>query len=154
MTRSRTAQTQHGAGELPDLNVWLALAVAEHRHHGAATAYWHETGATRIRSCRVTLLGLVRLLARPKLMGKGALGLHGALDVYQRLFALPEVGHCAEPADCQLRLASQLGTATRARLWKRAHLAALAAAGGLRMITFDKDFARFAGVARLQLSPR
>lgn len=154
MSSIRTAEVRLGTGDLPDLNVWLALALAEHPHHRAAQAYWYETAATRIWFCRVTMLGLVRLLAQPKLMGKAALGLRDAFDVYRRFAALPEVGHCAEPADCESLLASLLEPATPARLWTDTYLAAFAAAGGLRLVTFDKDFARFTGIASLQLSPR
>jgi hypothetical protein len=37
-------------GDLPDINVWLALAVQEHPHHAQAQRYWaslHEAGAAR-----------------------------------------------------------------------------------------------------------
>jgi uncharacterized protein len=153
MTVSRLEAARHGAGDLPDLNVWLALALAEHPHHRAAQAYWYETAAARIWFCRVTMLGMVRLLAQPKLMGKAALGLRDAFDVYLRFAGLPEVGHCAEPADCESVLARLLEPAIPARLWTDAYLAAFAGTGGLRLVTFDKDFARFGGVERLQLSP-
>ena len=28
--------------DLPDLNVWLALADPDHQHHHLATHYWHQ----------------------------------------------------------------------------------------------------------------
>ena len=154
MSTPRTATTYDGASDLPDLNVWLALAVAEHPHHSAAQSYWHKAAATRIWFCRVTMLGLVRLLAQPKLMGEAALTLRDAYGVYLRFAALPEVGHCAEPANCESHLASLLGTPTPARLWTDTYLAAFAASGGLRLVTFDNDFSRFSGIARLQLATR
>jgi len=154
MTAGGLAPTQREVGDLPDLNVWLALAIAEHPHHRAAQAYWRDKAAARIWFCRVTMLGLVRLLAQPKLMGEAALSLRDAFDVYLRFAALPEVGLCTEPADCEHMLAALLEPATPARLWTDAYLAAFALAGGLRLVTFDKDFARFGGIARLQLSAR
>ena len=35
-------------GDLPDLNVWLALLNANHPHHAAAKHYWEEAAAARI----------------------------------------------------------------------------------------------------------
>jgi hypothetical protein len=34
------------AGDLPDLNVWLALVVVEYTHHIAARRYWAEQQAS------------------------------------------------------------------------------------------------------------
>lgn len=152
MTARGAAPAPGGAGDLPDLNVWLALAIAEHPHHRAARTYWREAAAERIVFCRVTMLGLVRLLAQPKLMGSATLALRDAFDVYQRFAALPEVELCAEPGGCEAHLMNLLDAATPARLWTDAYLAAFASAGELRLVTFDKDFARFGGIARLQLS--
>ena len=150
--RRKTMLAQAGAGDLPDLSVWLALAVAEHPHYRVAQSYWHEAAAPRVWFCRVTMLGLVRLLAQPKLMGKAALSLPRAFDVYRSFAALPEVGLCVEPSDCELLLGSLLNPDTPARLWTDTYLAAFATAGGLRLVTFDKDFERFGGIAHLQLA--
>jgi len=152
MTARGTAPAPGGAGDLPDLNVWLALAIAEHPHHRIAQTYWHEAAAERIWFCRVTMLGMVRLLAQPKLMGTASLTLRDAFDLYRRFAALPEVDLCVEPGGCEAHLTNLLNAATPARLWTDAYLAAFASAGGLRLVTFDKDFARFDGIARLQLS--
>lgn len=150
-TRRGTRSTASRGGDLPDLNVWLALAIAEHPHHESTQAYWHEQAAERIWFCRVTMLGLVRLLAQPKVMGKAALSLTKAFDAYQRFAALPEVGLQPEPADCEAQLRRLLKPDTPARLWTDAYLAAFATSAGLRLVTFDRDFARFGDVARLQL---
>jgi hypothetical protein len=34
-------------GDLLDLNVWLALVVPEHPHHGAARRYWSDCAMAR-----------------------------------------------------------------------------------------------------------
>ncbi len=46
----------------PDINVWFALAVAGHPHHGPAIAWWEEELSLAGVS-RLTQLGLLRLLA-------------------------------------------------------------------------------------------
>jgi hypothetical protein len=140
-------------GDLPDLNVWLALAVQEHPHHGVATRYWQEAAARRVCFCRVTMLGLTRLLTQPKLMGQGVLGLRNAHDTYKRFAALAEVDFCPESADCEFVLDKLVTAATPARLATDAYLAAFAMSQGLRLVSFDKDFSRFEGLDHLRLAP-
>jgi uncharacterized protein len=142
-------------GDLPDINVWLALAVQEHPHHLAAKRYWDgmqqdmqmspNTAPQKIYFCRTTMLGLVRLLCQPKVVGEGALQLPAAWAVYQSFRALPMIDLLSEPADCDTQIAALLtaqGTLP-ARLWTDAYLAALASSSGLRLVTFDRDFERF-----------
>jgi uncharacterized protein len=142
-------------GDLPDINVWLALAVQEHPHHAAAKNYWDETlldmhstpgvAPQKIYFCRTTMLGLVRLLCQPKVVGKGALTLPAAWGVYQGFRALGVIDLLAEPAQCDTHLQAMLTAqaALPARLWTDAYLAALAQSSGARLVTFDRDFERF-----------
>ncbi len=137
------------AGDLPDVNVWLALAVQDHPHHAAAREYWQQGGAARLWFNRVTMLALVRLLCQPKVMGDAVLDLTQACDLYRSFAALPEVGLLPEPPGCQaalLRLAGDSRPPLPPRLWTDAYLAAFAGSGGLRLVTFDRDFDRFAGL--------
>jgi hypothetical protein len=146
-------------GDLPDLNVWLALVVAEHPHHAAARRYWEEQQAApalgpRLWFCRSTMLGLVRLLTQPKLMGDGALSLREAHAIYQQLRQTEGVDFArdSEAADALLVTWSSEGPAPlSARLWTDAWLAASAESAGLRLVSFDVDFSRFALTRRLQL---
>ncbi len=142
-------------GDLPDINVWLALAVQEHPHHAAAKRYWegvqldmHSTPHTapqKIYFCRTTMLGLVRLLCQPNVVGEGALALPAAWAVYQSFRALPLIDLLADPADCDAAIETLLSAqgALPARLWTDAYLAALAQSSGMRLVTFDRDFERF-----------
>ena len=148
-------------GDLPDLNVWLALVVAEHPHHAAARRYWDEQQAMpalgpRVWFCRSTMLGLVRLLSQPKLMGEGVLALADAHAIYQQLRQTEGVGFVgdAESADALLAawLANHGEAPWPARLWTDAWLAASAESAGLRLVSFDADFARFSLTRRLHLS--
>ena len=52
--------------DLPDLNVWLALATHDHFHHQQALSYWEHQAAEQVLLCTVTGLDLVRLLSQPK----------------------------------------------------------------------------------------
>ncbi len=134
-------------GDLPDINVWLALAVQEHPHHAAARAYWADVqaGGTSLWFCRVTMLGLVRLLCQPKVVGDGVLAPGAAWAAYQRFRAVQGVSLLGEPEGCDLQLHALVAQAPlSARLWTDAYLAALSRAAGLRLVTFDRDFHRFA----------
>jgi toxin-antitoxin system PIN domain toxin len=146
-------------GDLPDLNVWLALVVAEHPHHAAARAYWERQQAApalgpRVWFCRSTMLGLVRLLSQPRLMGEGVLSLTDAHAIYQQLRQTEGVGFAGDAESADVLLATWLTGGEGplpARLWTDAWLAASAEAAGLRLVTFDADFARFPLTRRLHL---
>jgi toxin-antitoxin system PIN domain toxin len=143
-------------GDLLDINVWLALAVEEHPHHPMALRYWAEVqaGGATLWFCRVTMLGLVRLLCQPKVVGKGALDLSAAWALYQRFRAIASVRLADEPDDCEDHLARLITAAPLPpRLWTDAWLAALSQASGLRLVTFDADFRRF-GLERCLVLPR
>jgi toxin-antitoxin system PIN domain toxin len=140
------------AGDLPDVNVWLALAIAEHPHHAAALAYWQQSAAPSLWFCRVTMLGLVRLLTQPRLMGSAALSAPAALAAYDQFAALPEVALRAEPASCEAEMRRIVQADLPARLLTDAYLAAFAMAADLRLVTFDRDFERFDGLKSLRLA--
>lgn len=136
------------SGDLPDLNVWLALTVAEHPFHADAMAYWQSTVAlgNTLWFCRTTMLGLVRLLAQPKVMGAGVLTLPDAMQTYQKWRSLSCVASLPEPAEVDTSLTALLGTSAAplpSRLWTDVWLAAMASSSGLRLVTFDEDFRRF-----------
>ena len=139
-------------GDLPDLNIWLALVVAEHPHHTVARRYWDEVQPQIARGqsvwfCRATMLGLVRLLSQPKLMGAGVLTLPAAHAVYRQLRDTAGVAFLNDAEAADAILSAWIGDAPAplpARLWSDAWLAAAAEAAGLRLVTLDSDFKRFA----------
>lgn len=116
-------------------------------HHAVAAAYWQQVLAQggQLWFCRVTWLGLLRLLCQPRVMGEGALTLAGAWQVVQDFRAVPGVGLLAEPSGCDTHLARLLQREPPLphRMATDAYLAAVAQAGNLRMVSFDADFRRF-----------
>jgi uncharacterized protein len=150
------------SSDLPDINVWLALAVEEHPHHAAAKQYWDSVhakpaGKRNLWFCRVTMLGLVRLLSQPKVMGQGVLNLVDAMALYQQFRAVAGVGLLSESKQCDSVLQSLIVTRSTnqplpARLWTDAYLAALAQSSGARLVSFDQDFMRFDQTNQLILS--
>ena len=141
------------SGDLPDINVWLALAVQEHPHHASAKKYWEvvqakPAGQRKLWFCRVTMLGLVRLLSQPKVMGQGVLNLVQAMALYQQFRDVAGVDLLTEPKQCDSVLhtlisANSAGQPLPTRLWTDAYLAAVAQSSGARLVSFDQDFNRF-----------
>lgn len=143
------------SGDLPDVNVWLALSYTQHPFHAQASAYWQAVceAGTSLWFCRSTMLALVRLLCQPRVMGADVMRLPAAMAVYQQWLATPQVGLLPDPVGVEAQLTAYLGTPGQplpGRLWTDAYLAATAESAGLRMVTFDADFKRF-DLSRLQI---
>lgn len=138
--------------DLPDVNVWLALTVPDHPHHGRARRYWYEESSPELAFCRVTALGFLRLSTHPAVMAGEPLTLPEAWAAYSALRRLPEVILAPEPEGCE-RLLGAWATSEGAvaRLWTDAYLAAFARAAGLRLVSFDRDFAAFEELDLLRL---
>ena len=140
------------AGDLLDVNVWLALAIEEHPHHVAAASYWdRHAGATRL-FCRLSAMSLVRLLTHPKVMADKPLTLGKAWTLYRAFSALPGVAMLGEPDGLDSELDACITAKLPARLFTDAYFAALARSAQARLVTFDKDFERFDSLAMLRLS--
>lgn len=138
--------------DFPDINVWLALGAADHPHHERARLYWYEESGERIAFCRVTALGFVRLATHPAVMGGRQPTVAEAWQAYLAFRRLPDVVLTDEPEGCEAVLEGRV-VAGRVppRLWTDGYLAAFARAGGLRLVSFDRDFARFDGLHLLRL---
>jgi toxin-antitoxin system PIN domain toxin len=139
--------------DIPDINVWLALVDENHMHHAAALDYWHRQRADELAFCRITMLGLLRLSTQTRVLSR-TLTNGEAWAIYQRYLATAQVKFLAEPLNLELHLAAlTLTTDLPNRLWTDAYLAALALAVNARLVSFDSDFQRFAGLDFLHLTP-
>jgi hypothetical protein len=115
--------------DLPDLNVWLALACPAHSHHLHAVHYchyWEQQAAEQVLFCAVTALGLVRLVCQPKLMGTAVKNAAEASDLLEALYQQPGV-QLAKPEHNGWEVFHQLlrGPELPARLCTDAQLAAI-----------------------------
>jgi toxin-antitoxin system PIN domain toxin len=140
------------AADLPDLNVWLALAWPAHSHFQQAVHYWEHQAAEQVLFCTVTALGLIRLVCQPKLMGTAVRNAAEASALLEALCQQPGVQLAAlEHNGWEVFHQLLRGAELPARLCTDAHLAALAIANGWRLVSFDRDFERFASLERLLL---
>jgi toxin-antitoxin system PIN domain toxin len=125
----------------PDINVWVALTYEGHVQHKAA-ATWFDTLTPDVGLvfCRLTQLGLLRLLTAEAVMGDEVMTQPRAWSAYDRWHDDPRVELMDEPA----ALETQFRALTRLRQpatkdWADSYLAAFATAGHLKLVTFDKS---------------
>jgi hypothetical protein len=141
------------ACDLPDLNVWLALTDPDHQHHEKARRYWEAEAAPQVAFCRVTMLGLLRLLTHPKVMHGSPFTPEEAWLAYRSFLALPEVAFLSENPLLERQFVAWTDTATFAhQRWTDAWLAAQAFTTGSRLVSFDSDFLTFPGLSFLHLT--
>lgn len=135
---------------LADVNLWLATVVAEHTHHARALEWWRAevvSGERRVAFCRLTQLGLLRLLGNEAVMGAQVKTAREAWALYERFLDSDRVVFTSEPEGIDVFLRESISYNQRAgKFWTDAYLAAFAQAGALRLVTFDRDFERFAGL--------
>jgi len=139
---------------LPDVNVLFPLLVSRHASRARALEWFDRLDAGEAALCRLTRLGALRLLCTPQVMGpdvlrpRAALAALKILEADERIVALPE----PEGVDDALEtLVSRCGATPN--LWTDAYLAAFAQAAGLRIVTFDRGFAKFGRLDFLLLIP-
>lgn len=137
--------------DLPDINFWLSIVDENHSLHTGAARYWEENADVGKCFCRVTMLGFLRLSTQPGVLD-GTLTPEEAWGVYHALLADPFHRFLSEPENLDSVFASlTVGAALPHRMWTDAYLAAFAISGGLRLVSFDKDFRRFPGLNLLLL---
>jgi len=141
---------------LCDVNLLLALCDEEHAHHIPANE-WFETISrpSEIALCRVSQLGLLRLLTNPAVMREGVCTTEEAWRHYDTVMADDRFVFVGEPARVEDRLREfTQGFPFAPKLWQDAYLAAFAIEAGLRLVTFDGDFRKFKGLDSLVLAPQ
>ena len=86
----------------PDINVWVALTYEGHAHHRTA-ATWFETLTPDVSLvfCRLTQLGLLRLLTTEAVMGDEVMTQPQAWGAYDRWHHDPRVELVDEPAEIE-----------------------------------------------------
>jgi len=135
-------------GTLVDTNVWIAAVFTTHPFHALAQAALQQaTPAVPAVFCRATEQSFLRLASTPALLkvyGAEGLSNRDALVALNALQALRQVCVRDEPRGT-VALWHTLSTLNSAspKVWMDAYLAAFATAGGLHMLTLDRDFQNF-----------
>jgi uncharacterized protein len=125
----------------PDINVWVALTYDRHVHHVTARQ-WFEALApmARLFFCRLTQLGLLRLLSAEAVMGPDqAKSQQEAWKAYDRWLQDGRIEFLDEPGglETQFRALTRSPRASP-KDWADSYLLAFASAADLRLVTFDQ----------------
>ncbi len=140
--------------DVPDLNLWLALIDPDHAHHANARYYWENEAAPDIGFCRVTMLGLLRLLTNSRVMHGAPFTSAEAWDAYRAFAVLPEVCFVEDSVAAETRFEFwSRAPGFPAHRWTDAWIAALASSAGARVVSFDSDFTTFPALDFLHLRP-
>jgi hypothetical protein len=125
----------------PDVNVWLALTYQGHVHHRAAKDWFDSLASeAQLFFCRITQLGLLRLLTTEAVMGKDEMmGQGEAWAAYDRWLEDDRVSFLSEPPEIERAFrALSLLKQPAPKDWADSYLAAFAMASDLRLVTFDR----------------
>ncbi len=137
--------------KLPDVNIWIALALSGHSHHQAARS-WLDGQETllSIYFCRAKQQGLIRLLTTAEVLsgyGLPPLTNREAWTVVESFMADERINFANEPVGVEdAWKALALRDTPSPKIWMDAWLAAFALCSGFQMITTDKAFAQFKGL--------
>ena len=122
---------------LPDVNVWIALTFDGHVHHQAARRWLNEIEET-VAFCRITQMGLLRLVTNRKVMGEAVLTQAQAWSDYDQFQKDPRVIFLNEPADLEDIWRGLTEQQNPKHSWTDAYLLAFAKARDLAIVTFDQ----------------
>ncbi|MGD0774996.1 MAG: TA system VapC family ribonuclease toxin [Candidatus Solibacter sp.] len=129
---------------LIDINVWLALTWDLHPQHVPAARWYESVDDSALLFCRFTVLGFLRLLTNPQVMGDSTTTVAGALQLYDRWRQDPRVEMAAEPRGTEAFFRHALAphsvqTATKAIA--DCYLVGFAEAAGAHLVTLDRGLA-------------
>jgi hypothetical protein len=125
----------------PDVNVWLALTYQGHVHHRAAKDWFDSLAReAQLFFCRITQLGLLRLLTTETVMGKGeVMSQAEAWAAYDRWLEDDRVSFLSEPPEIERAFPALSRLKQPApKDWADSYLTAFAMASDLRLVTFDR----------------
>ena len=132
---------------LPDVNVWIALAAEGHIHHVPAREWFAAQPDASVAFCRITQMGLLRLLTNPNVMGRAPRTVAQAWEVFTQLRVDRRLLFMTEPDGLESAwraLMTQAGVGPSS--WTDAYLAAFARTHSSLLVTFDNGFTRWAGL--------
>ena len=129
---------------LPDVNVLLALLAAGHAHHIPARQWFEGREPDSVAICRVTQMGLLRLLTNAKVFSSDAHSVEQAWNISNDVLADRRVFFEYEPPDLETEWRAMMShRSVGPSSWTDAFLAAFSKQYGYEMVTFDHGFRRW-----------
>src|SRR6185437_14244778 len=123
---------------LIDVGVWLAAVWGRHRYYPVASG-WFNRQADDMVFCRVTQMGLLRLLSNPAIMGDDAVDRSKAWRLFDQLWSDERILWAEEPdgLDAVWRTISARDDKSH-KLWTDDYLAAFAQTAELTLAPLDR----------------
>lgn len=124
----------------PDINFWLAYVYDGHAHHVLVDDWYSELGdESRLYFCRLSQLGLLRLLTTEAVMAKAVCTQLGAWRAYDECLEDDRCLFLDEPTKLDLRF-REISQSEQAapKEWTDAYLTAFAEELGLCLVTLDR----------------
>jgi toxin-antitoxin system PIN domain toxin len=140
---------------LVDINVWLAMTWELHPQHAGASRWFislDRSSETTLLFCRLTMLGLLRLLTNRAVMGESVVSVNDALEIYDEWILDPRVELAPEPrgVDRSFRRAlAPLVSQSATKAIADCYLVGFAASYGAHIVTLDKGLAASARSQRV-----
>ena len=135
--------------------MWLALSWASHRHSDAAWAWFSRQEDHRFFFCRLTQLGLLRLLATSAVMGKDVQTIGEAWSVYDRWLEDSRVETRQEAFDLDAAFRAATRSVSRLSSPKAlgdCYLLAVSQVTDATLVTFDRGLASACQKARQRVA--
>ena len=128
---------------LPDVNVWIALAIDIHVHNSIANRWVERLGSAELAFCRITEMGLLRLLTNRHVMDGAPLTASEAWKTRDRILGDPRILIVNEREDfAEHWRRTSLAGRVSPNFWTDAYLISLCASTGCTLVTFDRALAR------------
>lgn len=122
----------------PDVNVWLALLLADHVHRDATKRWWDSDQADIIGFCRFTQISILRLLTTSAAMNGKPLTMQEAWKAYDHFFQDDRVALVPEPEGFEAEFRKYSSSAVSSpKAWADAYIIAFAVRMGGTVVTFD-----------------
>ena len=138
---------------LADINAVFPLLLSRHPQRAATLEWFDSTNTGEVALCRLVRLGTLRLLCNSTVMGLDVQTPESAIAALEKLEADERISLVHEPDDLDPALITFASPCiTTPNLWSDAYLAAFAKVSGLKLITFDGGFKKFAGLNFLALT--
>jgi toxin-antitoxin system PIN domain toxin len=128
----------------PDLNVWMALSLQSHSHNTQAWSWYRSLrGDEELAFCRMTQIGLLRLLTTERAVGKDTLTQMQAWAVFDGWIKRGGTTYLDEPYGLEIEFCFYSDRKTPSpKEWADSYLVAFAAAASLPLVTFDRGLSQ------------
>jgi uncharacterized protein len=130
---------------LLDSNVWAALTIDRHEHHGKALRWFDRAPDDRSTCfCRMTQNSFLRLISSERIFREDAVSNREAIAIYSRFRSDPRIGWIDEPAGLEtVWLKAATHPSPSPKRWMDGYLFAYALLSSAVIVTFDGGFRQY-----------